>query len=271
VVFLYDYDGISFRHSPRGSTEGTTNAHFFATLAQRTARVFNTLGPRGRLYELDSRLRPSGRSGPPAVSLEDFARYFAPGGPAAVWERQALVKARVVAAAPAAAAAAAALVARAAYDRAWTAAEIESIRQMRYRMEEGARATNLKRGPGGVVDIEFIVQALQLIHGGADPRLRTPETLAGLESLHAAGLVADERFSFLSRAYGTLRAIEGRLRLLDAAARHDFPSAPAEQRRLAHLLGQERPERLVAEVQALTARTRAEFERVFNEAVSSLA
>jgi glutamate-ammonia-ligase adenylyltransferase len=147
----------------------------------------------------------------------------------------------------------------------WVGDRIESIRQMRYRMEEGARATNLKRGPGGVVDIEFIVQALQLVHGRTLPCLRTPETLAGLVALHAAGLVHDERFDFLGRAYRTLRTIEGRLRLLDAAARHDFPAAPPEQRRLAHLLGHERPDRLVADVQALTARTRAEFERVFNE------
>ena len=265
VVFLYDHDGMSFRHSPRGSVEGTTNAHFFSELAQRVARTFNTLGPRGRLYELDSRLRPSGRSGPPAVSLAEFARYLAPDGPAAVWERQALVKARIVVGGPAASAAVREIIDDAVYGRTWSATEIESIRQMRYRMEEGARATNLKRGPGGVVDIEFIVQALQLVHGRTLPCLRTPETLAGLVALHAAGLVHDERFDFLCRAYRTLRTIEGRLRLLDAAARHDFPAAPPEQRRLAHLLGHEQPDRLVSDVQALTARTRAEFERVFNE------
>jgi glutamate-ammonia-ligase adenylyltransferase len=270
VIFLYDHDGMSFRQSPRGSTEGTTNAHFFAELAQRTARMFNTFGPRGRLYELDSRLRPSGRAGPPATSLQEFARYFAPEGPAAVWERQALVKARVVVGVPAAAAAARAVIDAATYGRPWTAAEVESIRQMRYRMEEGARATNLKRGPGGVVDIEFLVQMLQLVHGGASPGLRTPETRAGLVALHAAGLVPDERFEFLARAYRSLRSIEGRLRLLDAAARHDFPATPHEQRRLALLLGHEQPERLVADVQALTTRTRAEFERVFNETIARL-
>jgi glutamate-ammonia-ligase adenylyltransferase len=270
VVFLYDHDGISFRRSPRGSTEGTTNAHFFAELAQRTARLFNTFGPRGRLYELDSRLRPSGRSGPPAVSLDEFGRYFAPGGPAAVWERQALVKARVVVGSPAAAAAARTLIDAASYGHVWTAEDIESIRRMRYRMEEGAKATNLKRGPGGVVDIEFIVQTLQLVYGGADPRLRTTETLGGLEALHAAGFVADERFTFLHGAYLALRRIEGRLRLLDAAARHDVPSTVREQRRLAHLLGHTEPDELVAELESLTARIRAEFETVFNETVHRL-
>jgi glutamate-ammonia-ligase adenylyltransferase len=264
VVFLYDHDGLSSpRRGRRG--DGTSNAHFFGELAQRTLRIFNAFGPQGRLYEMDSRLRPSGRSGAAAVSLDDFARYFGADGPAAIWERQALVKARPIMGSPAAVDRAGEIIAAATYDRAWTAEEVESIRRMRYRMEEGARATNLKRGPGGVVDIEFIVQMLQLVHGGAEPAVRTPETLRGLVALHAAGLIGEERFSFLERSYRTLRSIEGRLRLLDAVARHDFPSAPEEQRKLAHLLGYEQPDLLVQDVQATTARTRAEFERIFNE------
>ena len=141
---------------------------------------------------------------------------------------------------------------------------------MRRRMEEGARASNLKRGPGGVVDIEFIAQMLQLVHGGAEPQLRTPQTLAALVALRQAGHLGGERADFLERAYRTLRSIEGRLRLLDAAARHEFPVLPEEQRRLAHLLGYERPDLLVQDVQAITARTRAEFERIFNETASRL-
>jgi glutamate-ammonia-ligase adenylyltransferase len=268
VIFLYDHEGSAV--PPRGRAAGTTNTHFFGELAQRTMRIFNTFGPQGRLYEMDSRLRPSGRSGPPAVSLDEFARYFAADGPAAIWERQALVKARPVVGAADAVERVQAIIAAATCARAWTTTEVESIRRMRYRMEQGARASNLKRGPGGVVDIEFIVQMLQLVHGGRVPEVRTPETLRGLVALHAAGLLADERYAFLEQAYRTLRAIEGRLRLLDAAARHDFPAAPEEQRKLAHLLGSARPDALVQEVQATTARIRAEFERVFNETETRL-
>jgi [glutamine synthetase] adenylyltransferase / [glutamine synthetase]-adenylyl-L-tyrosine phosphorylase len=147
---------------------------------------------------------------------------------------------------------------------------VESIRQMRYRMEEGAKRSNLKRGPGGVVDIEFIVQMLQLVHGGREPAVRGTETLRGLVALHGAGLLSGERREFLEQAYRTLRSIEGRLRLLDAADRHDFPAAPDEQRKLAHLLGYDRPDELVRDVQAVTARTRAEFERIFNETETAL-
>jgi glutamate-ammonia-ligase adenylyltransferase len=205
------------------------------------------------------------------VSLDDFARYFAADGPAAIWERQALVKARAVVGPPEAVARVDEIIAAATFARRWTAEEVEAIRRMRYRMEQGARTGNLKRGPGGVVDIEFIVQMLQLVHGGREPAVRAPETLRGLVALHAAGFVTAERFAFLERAYRTLRSIEGRLRLLDAAARHDFPTAPDEQRKLAHLLGYDRPDALVQDVQATTARTRAEFERIFNETEARLA
>ncbi|MEI6255604.1 MAG: bifunctional [glutamate--ammonia ligase]-adenylyl-L-tyrosine phosphorylase/[glutamate--ammonia-ligase] adenylyltransferase [Planctomycetota bacterium] len=271
VVFLYDYDGISFhRRRTRKSAEGTTNAHFFAELAQRTMKVFNTFGPQGRLYELDSRLRPSGRSGPTAVSLDDFARYFAEDGPAAIWERQALLKARVVIGGPAAALRAMRIVHAATYERSWTVADVAEIRRMRHRMEEGARATNLKRGPGGVVDIEFAVQVLQLVHGGREPAVRTPETLAGLIALHAAGHLDSEQFGFFERAYRQLRTIEGHLRLLDAPGRHDFPTAPELQRTLAHLLGAASPADLVAEINELTARTRREFDAVFDRVEAEL-
>ncbi len=269
VVFLYDHDGVS--QPRRRGAVGTSNAHFFGELAQRTMRVFNDFGPQGRLYEMDSRLRPAGRSGPPATSLAEFARYFAADGPAAIWERQALVKARVVVGGEAAAAEAERIIAAATYERAWSADDVEAIRRMRYRMEEGAKRSNLKRGPGGVVDIEFIVQMLQLVHGGREPAVRGTETLRGLVALHAVGALSDERRAFLERAYRMLRSIEGRLRLLDAAGRHDFPAEPDEQRKLAHLLGYERPDELVRDVQATTARTRAEFERIFNETETALA
>ena len=272
LVFLYDHDGISFhRRRTRRSVEGTTNAHFFAELAQRTMKVFNAFGPNGRLYEMDSRLRPSGRSGAAAVSLDDLARYFAEDGPAAIWERQALVKARVAVGGPAAASRAVRIVHAAAYERQWTAAEVAEIRRMRHRMEEGARATNLKRGPGGVVDIEFIVQVLQLVHGGRDPAVRTPETLAGLERLQAAGHLSGDEFAFLQQAYRQLRKIEGHLRLLDAPGRHDFPTSTEERRTLAHLLGYRSPEDIVDEVQSLTARTRQTFDAVFDRVEASLA
>jgi glutamate-ammonia-ligase adenylyltransferase len=271
VIFLYDSDGTTMPvQRGRRQGAGTSNAHFFSELAQRVTRVFTVFGPQGRLYEMDSRLRPTGRSGPAAISLAEFARYVSADGPAAIWERQALVKARPVVGSPAAIEEVRRVIDAATYERAWTAADVEAIRQMRFRMEEGAKPANLKRGPGGVVDVEFIAQMLQLVHGGREPRLRTAGTLPALVALHERGVLGDASFTFLERAYRTLRAIEGRLRLLDAPARHDFPESADERRKLAHLLGYPDAASLATDVAETTARVREEFTAIVAETAAFL-
>ena len=234
-------------------------------------KACNTLTPQGRLYEVDSRLRPSGRSGAAAVSLDELARWFAPDGPAAVWERQALLKARPVIGAEPARRRFAAIRAAAIWGRSWSAADVAEIRHNRLRMEQGATAANLKRGPGGVVDIEFLVQVLQLVHGATDPRLQTTETLAGLVALHDLGIIPTTSFTFLSDAYRLLRRIEGRLQLLGVKARHDFPPPGDDRRTLARLLGHEQADDLAAEVARTTTRVREEFDEVFTRTVAALA
>ena len=272
IIFLYDYDGGSVPLNPEARGQGpTSNAHFFAELSQRTMKACNTLTPQGRLYEVDSRLRPSGRSGAAAVSLDELARWFAPDGPAAVWERQALLKARPVIGAEPARRRFAAIRAAAIWGRSWSAADVAEIRHNRLRMEQGATAANLKRGPGGVVDIEFLVQVLQLVHGATDPRLQTTETLAGLVALHDLGIIPTTSFTFLSDAYRLLRRIEGRLQLLGVKARHDFPPPGDDRRTLARLLGHEQADDLAAEVARTTTRVREEFDEVFTRTVAALA
>jgi glutamate-ammonia-ligase adenylyltransferase len=268
VIFLYDHDGATVTGGRKGG--GTSNAHFFGELAQRTLRVFNAFGPQGRLYEMDSRLRPSGRSGPAAISLDEFARYVAADGPAAIWERQALVKARPVVGDAAAIARVGAIIEGATFGRDWTAADVEAIRRMRLRMEEGAKPTNLKRGPGGVVDIEFAAQMLQLVHGGREPGLRTTGTLPALVALRDCGVIDTGRFASLERSYRLLRSIEGRLRLLAAAARHDFPESDSERRTLALLLGYPDAPSLAADVHETTARVREGFTAIFDETIRAL-
>ena len=264
IVFLYDHEGIPVPRQPGGRVVSpTTNAHFFAELAQRTLRACNAHSPQGRLYEVDSRLRPSGRSGAAAVSLDEFARWFAADGPAAVWERQALLKARPVMGTEAARTRVGEIVAAAVWGRAWSAADIAEIHHNRLRMEQGASADNLKRGPGGVVDIEFLVQVLQLVHGATCPALRTPDTLEGLTALEAAGILPAASFDFLGQAYRLLRRIEGRLQLLGVKARHDFPASADDRRTLAGLMGYGRADELAAEVRATTKRVRHEFDAVF--------
>ncbi len=119
MVFLYEADGGTFHAQlTTESGETTTNQHFFSELGQRIIKVGSQAGPHGRLYEIDPRLRPTGRSGSLATSLEELRRYFK-GGQGQLWERQALCKARVVYGTETAAAAALEAVTDCAYRVPW--------------------------------------------------------------------------------------------------------------------------------------------------------
>ncbi|MGQ9575897.1 MAG: bifunctional [glutamate--ammonia ligase]-adenylyl-L-tyrosine phosphorylase/[glutamate--ammonia-ligase] adenylyltransferase [Thermoguttaceae bacterium] len=262
IVFLYEGEGHTAPE--RASSPATTsNQHFFSELGQRIIKTASRLGPFGRLYQIDARLRPTGKSGSLATSLDELARYFASGA-GQLWERQALCKARVVYAPTRAAKAATAAVARAAFEHPWQRSDAEQVRQMRHRLEETASGMSLKRRPGGLVDIEFLVQMLQLKHGRRNPRLRTPSTLAALEALGQAGILAAEDCQFLARTYRFLRTVESRLQLMNSTARDKLPEDPTELAKLAHLLRASSGDAVLAEFDRCTRETRARFDRIFD-------
>lgn len=265
VVFLYEADGTT-QDAVRGRSErSTTNQHFFTQLAQRIIKVVSQMGPWGRLYELDPRLRPTGRSGALAVSLEEFSRYFAE-GQGQLWERQALCKARPISGSPAARQAVARAVQTAIIGRGWQAADAEEIRRMRVRLQETASPRNLKRGPGGTVDIEFAVQMLQLKHGAAQPGVLQSGTLDAIEALRAAGGLSADDADNLSRSYRWLRSIEARLRLMNTAARHDLPTDETELAKLAYLLDAPSVAALLEQCEQFTGENQRRCQRLFAQA-----
>src|ERR687897_3494158 len=120
----------------------------------------------GRLYAVDMRLRPTGKSGSLVLPLPEFRRYFE--GPGCqLWERQSLGRARVVRGAAEFAAEVTAAVRGAMLDKPWCPELVGEVRAMRQKLEATASARSLKRGRGGIVDVEFVVQLLQLKHGRA--------------------------------------------------------------------------------------------------------
>jgi glutamate-ammonia-ligase adenylyltransferase len=267
LIFLYEAGGNTLGRQ-RGSHGSTTNGHFFSELGQRVIRTMSHLGPHGRLYEVDARLRPTGKSGLLAVPVDAFAHYFT-AGRGQLWERQALCKARVVLGAPAAAEYAMQAVAEAAFGPPWKPEYATEIRQMRLRLEETASAWNLKRGTGGTVDVEFLVQMLQLKHGGADPSIRCPGTLDALESLEAGGYLSSDDADYFRHGYRFQRSVEARIRLMNAAGRHELPDSPKDLAKLAYLLGYADSGELVAEAMHTFAENRARFNRIFDAAERS--
>jgi glutamate-ammonia-ligase adenylyltransferase len=263
LVFLFEADGqtVPTRFAPRNQT--TSNQHFFSELGQRIIKTTSRLSALGRLYEVDARLRPTGKSGALATSLDELARYFALGS-GQLWERQALCKARVVYGSPRMARLTMTTLCQAAYDHRWQPADAEEVRRMRHRMEDTAAGGNVKRGPGGIVDIEFLVQMLQLKHARRNVRVRTPNTLAALAALGTAGVLSADDAEFLAGSYRFLRTVEGRLRLMDSTARDRLPEDPTELAKLAHLLRAPTSDAVLADFDRYTHETRARFDRVFD-------
>ncbi len=264
LVFLYDAEGST---EPGRRGVSTSNSHFFSELGQRIIKTANQFGPHGRLYEVDPRLRPTGRSGSLAMPLSAFVRYFQ-SGEGQLWERLALCKARVIVGSPAAAARAMSAVDEAIYGRPWQPHNAVEIRDMRQRLRESASPQNLKRAAGGTMDAEFIAQMLQLKHGREKPQIRVPGTIAALEALQKAGCLSTDDARFLTSSYRFQRSVEARIRLMDSAGRHEFPDEPRELAKLAFLLGYADADKLVQEVDAAWRETRERFDRIFTEAAA---
>ena len=267
LVFLYESEGTTTPQRRGGSS--TSNSHFFSELGQRIIKTASQFGPHGRLYEIDPRLRPTGRSGSLALPLDGFVRYFREGG-GQLWERLALCKAarhRGVARRG-----------RACNERgvhgdllpALGPGFAREILEMRRRLEDSASADNFKRGPGGTMDTEFVVEMLTLRHGAATPDVRKPGTLDALAALAAAGCLDDDDAAFLAHSYRFQRSVEARIRLMDAAGRHEFPDEPRELEKLAFLLGYDylNADKLAREIAETRRETRSRFERIFSVASS---
>lgn len=213
---------------------------FFSKLAQRLITVLQITTREGIVYRIDTRLRPSGRSGPLVSSLESFRHYHETS--AQIWERQALIKARPVAGAPDLEARVSAIVGAFVYRAPLRAEEIREIRRLRWRMEhelakESQERVNIKTGRGGLVDVEFLVQMLQLHYGADEPSVRVGNTLAALAALAQSGVLPADDHAVLADGYRFLRRLENSLRLAYDRPVEDLDRTRMELRPLAKRMG----------------------------------
>ena len=146
----------------------------------------------------------------------------------------------------------------------WRPENGSEIRKMRYRMQEDCSAGNLKRGVGGTVDVEFLIQMLQLKHADQS-ELLVPGTLDAIRALEMHGVLAAETAGQLAANYETLRSVESRLRLMNTTARHDLPGDPAGLARLVFLLRLDNVQELLDLVDEARRGNRAIFESIFDQ------
>lgn len=200
-------------------------------------------------FKVDLGLRPEGNAGALVRSVDSYASYWERW--AEPWEFQALLKARPIAGDPELARQFSAAAGVALWSKRWGSEEIRQLRKLKERSEaatgrRGLSQREVKRGLGGIRDVEFAVQLLQLVHGGNDPSLRDPNTLSALSALAEGGYVSWADAASLSGGYRFLRATEHRLQLVQLNQTHLLPSDPPGLDRLARSLGFCEDERVAA-------------------------
>ena len=253
---------------------GGTDANDQAQVSKLASAVIDFMSrstSAGALFRVDARLRPDGEKGTLASSLEAHRDYYLKR--AQLWERQALIKERFVAGDAELGKKFAQMAHEIVYGRALTAKELEEIKHMRHRIETergdqsrpGGVGLEFKTGPGGLVDVEFLVQALQLRHGHDHPQLRTAHTLAALNRLTALGLIEEEQSAQLRRYYIFLRRIESVLRRVENTSVSKLPLAVREQTQLAKWLGFADADAFLKHYRLSTQKTRAIYNQLLSK------
>jgi len=216
-----------------------SNALAYQRLGEKLIEGLGRMTAEGFLYRVDMRLRPWGKGGPLVSTLDGYTTYLRKD--ARLWEKQALLKARVIAGDEA--------IGQTLLKRAEPllfALENETvradIRTMKRRIEaplrmQGKEWGEVKLGAGSIRDVEFVTQYLQIVHGGKHPEVRTRNTLNALAKLRAAGFLTAAQHRVLITGYVFLRTVEHYLQIMDDKQTHALPDRPEELSRLAQRLG----------------------------------
>jgi glutamate-ammonia-ligase adenylyltransferase len=267
IIYVYDFPGTT------DGEKKISNHEYFAKLGQKIISILSTPTREGYVYKIDTRLRPSGNAGPLVTSLESFRSYHK--DEARTWERQALVKARVVSGGGKLGEEIEDIISGTVYGAGADEEVRREIHRLRMRMEhELARETegsyNIKTGRGGMVDVEFIVQYLQLKFGMEHPEIRTVGTLPALLALYDTGLVPEGDFQTLRDGYDFLRQLENRLRLIHDYSMNDLGGSPVYLNKLARRLGYDEKlrnpgEALMNNYEQITDSIREVYNRILGE------
>ncbi|MBI1845921.1 MAG: hypothetical protein HYR86_02985 [Candidatus Rokubacteria bacterium] len=265
LMFVYGEDG----ETAGGPGGRVANGEFFARVCRDVVEAIESVTDEGHVFRVDLRLRPEGRMGPIVLSLDGYRRYYA--ARAELWERQALLKARICAGDRAVGGRFTDLVREVVYRPGLDPAVVPAIRGMKSEIDralrtKGGERDNVKLGPGGIREIEFVVQALQLLYAGDDSWLRERGTLKAIFRLLERGYLAPDLGRALSGAYVHLRTVEHRLQILHEFQTHSLPRDAGALARLARRVGIEArgaaaARRFVAEHR----RVRATVQRAFRE------
>ncbi len=236
LLYLYASDA----EAAAALDSGISSAEYFRRLSQKITAALSEVTSEGYVYRVDLRLRPEGRSGNIAYSLDEFQRYYQARGE--TWERLALLKAWPVAGDRRLGKRFLEMVRPFIYDQPFDLKALEEVRRMKRRIDQQVslrqqRHRNVKLGFGGIREIELIVQTLQVYCGRKFPQLCQRNTLKALRALFEQKLISEREHSALSQAYIFLRDVENKLQMVEDAQTHSIPTREEEVRACARRLG----------------------------------
>jgi [glutamine synthetase] adenylyltransferase / [glutamine synthetase]-adenylyl-L-tyrosine phosphorylase len=243
VLFIYSEEGSVFKSPPRPDEQtgrGLSNHQFFTRLAEKWIAEIVQMTPDGSLFRIDARLRPEGKAGPLVRSLDSYENYYAQWGQ--TWERMMLIKARPVAGDTALGAEFVEMVQPFRYPRSLSRRTLHEVAAVKKRIEKeivkaGELERNVKLGRGGIREIEFIVQTLQILHAGRAPFLQGASTVPVLRKLAEYSLLAAPDAEPLEEAYIFFRDVEHRLQMEANRQTHTIPTERKARERLVRLMG----------------------------------
>jgi len=243
VLFLYGDEGEVFKAPPVKETAQhpvMSNRQFFSKLAETFIAEVSRVTPDGMLFRIDLRLRPEGDAGPLCRSLESYENYYTEWGQ--TWERMMLIKARAVAGDESLAGEFLEMIQPFRFPGSVSSDVLHEIAAVKDRIEKeivGAEdlERNVKLGRGGIREIEFVAQSLQILHAGRLPFLQTAQTLPCLAKLAQYQLLTEADAQQLDTAYRFLRDVEHRLQMEENQQTHVIPTDHPAQQRLAGLMG----------------------------------
>ena len=252
-------------HGETAGARGIANEEFFTRLGQGLVQLLEAPTAEGFVLRVDLRLRPFGDSGPLVWSFAAFEDYLPRHG--RDWERYAYVKARPVTGVERYAEIQSTALRPFVYRRYLDYGVFESLREMKAliqrEVERRELADHVKSGPGGIREIEFIVQALQLTRGGRDRHLQTPSLFTALERLAATGILPAAAAAELREAYVFLRRLENRLQMLNDSQVHRLPADALSRERIALAMGAPDWPALSVELKRQRARVSRHFRLTF--------
>jgi glutamate-ammonia-ligase adenylyltransferase len=268
LLFLYSDEGATSGQGTRGAV---TNREYFVKLAEFVSKIVGGQSGEGAAYRVDLRLRPHGRVGALALSVKDTIRYFQ--NEAQAWERQVLIRSR-------SSAGDAEL-----YKKFFRETESyvfsvnetveNALRNVRLSKEKinlehaGNKGFNLKLGEGGIREIEFIAQALQLAYGGKDSWLRSQHTLKSLSNLADRNLITENETSELFDAYDFLRRAEHLLQMKNGVQTHTVPDDSSKRNLLAKKMSFQNAEEFAGKLFFHTANVNRIFKRIFGNSAAA--